>query len=390
MFFPGQRQWPQICHAQKQAGIPYIHLFNQTSMQSIKTKGYGASGSLFSHLSEMEFERAFPKDDEMLIDVLYCGVCHSDVHQVHNDWHNTIYPCVPGHEIIGRVVTTGSLVRNFKNGDLVGVGCMIDSCGVCPSCLDKQENYCEGPVSWTATYNGYMKPDGSGFNTFGGYSANLVVKEAFVLRIPEAIDIKAAAPILCAGVTTYSPLKHWGVTSGDRVAIVGLGGLGHMAVKLAVAMGATVAVITSNEEKRADAERFGAHEVIVFDAKADLIRHEAEFDFILNTIPDEYDINVYANLLKRDGTIVAVGLLAPYKKPLNNMQMASKRRSVAGSLIGSIEETQEVLDFCAKHGILPEVELIPIQEINKAFDKLLKEEVRYRYVIDMKSLHDEK
>lgn len=355
-------------------------------MSVIKTKGYGAKGSLFSHLSLMDFEREQPKEDEVLIEVLYCGVCHSDLHQVKNDWHNTIYPCVPGHEIIGRITGIGAAVTQHKEGDIVGVGCMIDSCGACPSCKEKIENYCEGPVSWTATYNGYMKPDGSKFNTFGGYSSNLVVKESFVLKIPQSLDIKAAAPILCAGVTTYSPLKHWGVKEGKKVAIVGLGGLGHMAVKIAVAMGASVAVITSKEAKRADAQRFGAHEVIVFNEESDLTLHEAEFDFILNTIPDEYDINLYANLLKRDGAIVAVGLLNPYKKPLNNMQIASKRRSVAGSLIGSIAETQEVLDFCAEHSILPEVEIIPIQEINRAFETMMKEQVRYRFVIDMKSL----
>lgn len=355
-------------------------------MKAIKTQGYGAKGSLFSHLSLMDFEREAPKEDEVLIDVLYCGVCHSDLHQVANDWGNTIYPCVPGHEVVGKIAAKGSGVTKFKEGDFVGVGCMIDSCGTCPSCRDKQENYCEGPVSWTATYNGYMKPDGSGYNTFGGYSNNLVVKEHFVLRIPEALDIKSAAPILCAGVTTYSPLKHWGVTAGDKVAIVGLGGLGHMAVKLAVAMGAEVTVITSKEEKRADAEKFGAHHVIVYDGKSELESAESQFDFMLNTIPDEYDINMYSNMLNRDGTIVAVGLLNPYKKPLNNMKIAMKRRSVAGSLIGSIEETQEVLDFCASHNIAPAIELIPIQDINKAFTRMKEETVHYRFVVDMQSL----
>ncbi len=356
-------------------------------MTQIKAKGYGASGSILSTLKPMDFEREAPKNDQVLIDVLYCGVCHSDLHQVKNDWGNTVYPCVPGHEIVGKVIEAGSGVTKFKVGDVVGVGCMIDSCGVCHSCIEGDENYCEGPKSWTATYNGPMKPDGT--NTFGGYSNNLVVKEAFVLKIPDALDIKAAAPILCAGVTTYSPLKHWNIKAGDKVGIVGLGGLGHMAVQLAKAMGAEVTVITTSKEKQADAERFGAHEVLISKDEAAMTKHESSLDFILNTIPDEYDITLYTPLLKRDGTIVAVGLLMPYKKPLNNMKMASKRHSVAGSLIGSIKETQEVLDFCAEHHILPEVEMIKIQDINKAFDKLLDKEVRYRYVIDMQSLKEE-
>lgn len=357
--------------------------------QIIQSKGYGAKGSILSSLSYMEFERKAPEADEVLIDVLYCGVCHSDVHQVKNDWGNTIYPCVPGHEIVGKVAVAGSNVTKFKVGDVVGVGCMIDSCGVCPSCQEHVENYCEGPLSWTATYNGYMKPDGSDFNTFGGYSTNLVVKEAFVLKIPAALDIKAAAPILCAGVTTYSPLKHWKVKAGDKVGIVGIGGLGHMAVQLAAAMGAEVTAITHTEAKRADAQKLGAKAVIVSENEAEMTKHELYFDFILNTIPDPYDVNKYINLLKRDGTIVAVGVLAPYKKATNNMNIAMHRRSVAGSLIGSIQETQEVLDFCAEHHILPEVEMIPIQDINKAFSRLQDEEVRFRYVINMQSLKEE-
>ena len=359
------------------------------TIEAIKTKGYGATGSIFNSLSLIEFERQAPKDDEVLIDVLYCGVCHSDVHQVKNDWKNTIYPCVPGHEIVGRVNEAGSAVSKFKVGDIVGVGCMIDSCGVCPACREHDENYCEGPVSWTATYNGYMKPDGSGFNTFGGYSTNLVVKESFVLSIPESLDLKAAAPILCAGVTTYSPLKHWNVKAGDKVGVVGIGGLGHMAVQIANAMGAEVTAITHTEEKRSSAEALGAKNVILSDNEEEMANHELYFDFILNTIPDPYDINLYANLLKRDGTIVAVGVLAPYKEPTNNMQIAMHRRSVAGSLIGSIQETQEVLDFCAEHNILPDVEMINIQDINDAYDRMEDEDVRFRFVIDMQSLKEE-
>jgi uncharacterized zinc-type alcohol dehydrogenase-like protein len=356
---------------------------------TIKTKGYGATGSIFNRLSIMGFERKAPQEDEVLIDILYCGVCHSDVHQVKNDWKNTIYPCVPGHEIIGKVSAAGGAVTKFKVGDTVGVGCMIDSCGVCPSCQEKVENYCEGPVSWTATYNGYMKPDGSGYNTFGGYSTNVVVKESFVLSIPDALNIAAAAPILCAGVTTYSPLKHWGVKAGDKVAVVGIGGLGHMAVQIAVAMGAEVTAITHTEKKRDAAKALGAKAVIISDNKEEMAANELAFDFIINTIPDAYDINVYANLLKRDGTIVAVGVLAPYKAPTNNMQIAMHRRSVAGSLIGSIAETQEVLDFCAEHNISADTELIKIQDVNSAYDRMLDEDIRFRFVIDMQSLKEE-
>ncbi|MBF9143767.1 NAD(P)-dependent alcohol dehydrogenase [Hymenobacter properus] len=357
-------------------------------MTAFKTKAYGASNSIFNGLSEMEIERQAPKADEVHIDILYCGVCHSDLHQVKNDWHNTIYPCVPGHEIVGRVIEAGSAVTKFRVGDIVGVGCMIDSCGTCPSCREKEENYCEGPVSWTATYNGYMKPQNKDFNTFGGYSTNITVKESFVLRIPDALDIKAAAPILCAGITTYSPLKHWNVGPGSSVAVVGIGGLGHMGVQLARALGATVTAITRDKEKQADAERLGAHEVLISSDSAAMKAHELKYDFILITIPDAFEVNDYVTLAKRDGVITTVGLLGPYKAPLNNQEVAMHRRSVAGSIIGSIAETQEVLEFCAQHNILPEVEMIEMQDINKAFDKMMDEEVRFRYVIDMASLKE--
>lgn len=355
-------------------------------MEVLKTKAYGATGSVFNSLSEMEIERSAPKADEVRIDILYCGVCHSDLHQVRNDWHNTIYPCVPGHEIIGRVSEAGSRVSKFKVGDLVGVGCMVDSCGTCPPCQEKEENYCEGPVGWTATYNGYMKPKNEDFNTFGGYSTNVVVKESFVLRIPAALDIKAAAPILCAGVTTYSPMKHWKVGPGQRVAVVGIGGLGHMAVQIARALGATVTAVTRTTEKQAEAEKLGAHDVLISTDSKAMEAHEMKFDFIIITIPDAFEVNDYVKLLKRDGVITTVGLLGPYKDPLNNMEMAMHRRSISGSIIGSIVETQEVLEFCAEHNILPEVEIIKIQDINEAFEKMKDEEVRFRYVIDMASL----
>ena len=256
------------------------------TMEKIKAKGYGASGSFFSELKPINFERKAPQADEVLIAILYTGVCHSDLHQVKNDWGNTIYPCVPGHEIVGKVVQAGLLVTKFKVGDIVGVGCMIDSCGGCYSCAQGEEQYCEGPVSWTATYNGYMKPDGSGFNTYGGYSNNIVVKESFVLRIPAAMDVQAAAPILCAGVTTYSPLRHWQVKANSKVGVVGLGGLGHMGVQIAKAMGADVTVVTTSKEKQADAKKLGAHQVLFSEEEEAMTQHELTFDFILNTIPD--------------------------------------------------------------------------------------------------------
>lgn len=358
-------------------------------MEQLTAKGYGASGSIFNSLKPMTFERNAPKADEVLIDVLYCGVCHSDLHQVKNDWGNTLYPCVPGHEVVGRVELTGSSVSKYKVGDIVGVGCMIDSCGHCNPCAEGEENYCEGPVSWTATYNGPMKPDGSGYNTYGGYSDKIVVKEAFVLKIPDALDVKAAAPILCAGVTTYAPLKHWGVKAGSKVGVVGIGGLGHMAIKIATAMGAEVTAITRDKEKSEDALSFGAKQVLISTDTDEMEKQELTLDFILVTVPDEFEVNPYINLLKRNGVLTTVGLLAPYSKALNNMNMAMHRRSIAGSIIGSIGETQEVLDFCAEHGILPATQMIKIQDINDAYDKMLDKEVHYRYVIDMQSLKDE-
>ena len=357
-------------------------------MPAIPTKAYGAIGSVFTGLKPMEIERTPPQADEVHIDILYCGVCHSDLHQVKNDWHNTIYPCVPGHEVVGRVVGIGSEVTKFREGDIVGVGCMIDSCGSCSSCREGEENYCEGPVSWTATYNGYMKPQNKDFNTFGGYSTDIVVRESFVLRIPETLDIKAAAPILCAGVTTYSPMKYWKVGPGQSVAVVGIGGLGHMAVQLARALGATVTAVTRDKEKQAEAQKLGAHEVLISSDSKAMEAHELKFDFILITIPDAFEVNDYVKLAKRNGVITTVGLLGPYKGPLDNQEVAMHRRSVAGSIIGGIAETQEVLEFCAEHNILPEVEMIKMQNVNDAFEKMLDQEVRFRYVIDMQSLKD--
>lgn len=358
---------------------------------AIKTKGYGASGALIGGktLKEMDFERQPPKANEVLIDILYCGVCHSDLHQVANDWGNTLYPCVPGHEVIGRIKQVGVDVTKFTVGDVVGVGCMVDSCQHCNPCKEGEEQFCEGPVGWTATYNGYWKPDGSDFNTYGGYSTNIVVNEKFVLRIPDNIDPSVAAPILCAGITTYSPLKHWGVKPGDRVGVIGIGGLGHMAVMLAKAMGATVTAITTKEDKREAALALGASDVLISTDKDAMAEHENTYEFLLCTIPDEFDINPYIPLLKRRGSIVTVGLLAPYAKATNNMEVAKRSLSVGASLIGGIAETQEVLDLCSKHDIRPEVQMIKMQDINDAFDKMQAEDVRFRYVIDMQSLKNE-
>jgi uncharacterized zinc-type alcohol dehydrogenase-like protein len=351
-------------------------------------KSYGASGALIGGktLRPLDVERNKPVNDEVLIEILYCGVCHSDIHQVANDWKNTIYPCVPGHEIVGKITEAGTAVTKYKVGDIVGVGCMIDSCKECKPCMDGEEQYCQGPVSCTMTYNGYFKPDDSEFNTFGGYSTHIVCKESFVLRIPENLEISAVAPILCAGVTTYSPLKHWNIKAGDKVGIVGIGGLGHMAVMIARAMGATVTAITTQRDKRDAAMALGADEVLVSEDMDDMQAQEVSFDFILCTIPEAFDVNPYICLLNVRGSLVTVGLLGPYKDATDNMEVAKMGRCVGGSLIGGIAETQEVLDFCSRHNILPVVEMINIQDINEAFDKVKNEDVRFRYVIDMSSL----
>jgi uncharacterized zinc-type alcohol dehydrogenase-like protein len=363
----------------------------------IKSTGYAAKHS-FSRLRPWSFERDDAGPREVEIQVLFCGVCHSDIHQVKNEWSNTVYPCVPGHEVVGRVRKVGSGVTRYAAGDLVGVGCMIDSCGVCDPCRAGEQNYCEGPNSWLATYNGPMvpaakAPDGKNQygrdNTFGGYSDTLVVREDFVLKIPAALDLAVAAPLLCAGVTTYSPLKHWGVAAekGKRVGIVGLGGLGHLATKLARAMGAEVTVFTEKKEKLEEAARLGAEGVLEDDKQA-LGGLKASFDFILSTIPEKHDLNPFTPLLKRDATLCVVGALEPMVG-VNNMEMAMHRKSVAGSLIGSIAETQEVLDFCALHQIGTDIQRIAIQDVNDAFTKVIDGDVHFRYVIDMETLAKE-
>ena len=358
----------------------------------IQTIGYAAKHS-FSSLKRHEFEREEAKANEVQIEVLYCGVCHSDIHQVKNEWQNTVYPCVPGHEIVGRVTKAGSGVKQHKAGDLVGVGCMIDSCRACEACLAGDENYCEGPNSWLATYNGPMvpakkAPTGENAygrdNTFGGYSTTVVVPEDFVLKIPAALSPEKAAPILCAGVTTYSPMRHWKVTAGQRVGIIGFGGLGDMAAKLAKAMGAEVYLFTRTKEKLAEAARLGVTGVLEDDQDA-LKNHKANFDFLLSTIPEKHDLNPFLPMLKRNAAIVVVGALEPLAA-VNNQTVAFHRNTVGGSLIGSIRETQEVLDFCAEHSIAPDVEVIKIEDVNDAYQKVEKGDVRFRYVIDMASL----
>ncbi len=360
--------------------------------KKFKSRSFGASGSLVGghKLVEMEIDRYKPKEDDVLVEVLYCGVCHSDIHQVNNDWKNTIYPCVPGHEIIGKVVEVGANVQNTSLGEIVGVGCMIDSCQTCKSCEKGEEQFCLGPHGMTLTYNGYWKPDGDNFNTFGGFSTHVVCNKSFVLRIPDSLEISAAAPILCAGITTYSPLKHWGVKPGDKVGIIGIGGLGHMGVMLAKAMGAEVVAITTKETKRESALALGADGVIVSENKSEMQAQENSFDFLLCTIPDKFDINPYICLLGPRGSIVTVGLLGPYESPTNNMEVAKFARSVGASLIGGVAETQEVLDFCAEHNILPQVQMIKMDEVNNAFEKVNDEEVRYRYVIDMRDFGSSK
>ncbi len=357
--------------------------------------GYAANHS-FTSLKPLTFERDEPKANEIEIGILFCGVCHSDVHQVKNEWGNTVYPCMPGHEIVGRVTKAGSGVTGHQVGDLVGVGCMIDSCRACEPCRCGEQNYCEGPNSWLATYNGPMLPakladTGANMygrdNTYGGYSDKIVVPADFVLKIPAGLKPEVAAPILCAGVTTYSALKHWGIKPGDKVGIIGFGGLGDMAVKLAKAMGAAVTVFTHTEEKLAEAAKLGAAGVLESDKDA-LKALKRSFDFLLDTIPQKHDIDPYINLLKRDRTLVIVGALEPLKA-VNNQTRAMHRTSVAGSIIGGIAETQEVLDFCAEHQIGPDVQVIPIQQINDAYKDVIDGDVRFRYVIDMASLKDE-
>lgn len=346
-------------------------------------KAYAAQ-SATSGLSAAQIRRRDPQPQDVQIQILYCGVCHSDLHQVRNEWQAfapTVYPCVPGHEIVGRVVKAGSSVRKFKEGDLAAVGCMVGSCGVCANCRDGLEQYCDSfPV---LTYNAPDKYLGG--VTYGGYSDSIVVDEAFVLRVPEKLDPAGTAPLLCAGITTYSPLRHWKVRKGQKVGIVGLGGLGHMGLKFANAFGAHVVLFTTSPEKSADALRLGAHEVVVSKNEAEMRKHDGSFDFILDAVSANHNVNEYLGLLKRDGTLTLLGA-PPTPLPLSAFGLLLGRHQLAGSLIGGIAETQEMLDFCGERGITSDIELIPIQQINEAYDRMLKGDVKYRFVIDMASL----
>ena len=345
-----------------------------------KARGYAAQ-SATSPLAPFSFERREPLANDVQIEILYCGVCHSDLHTARNEWNNTIYPNVPGHEIVGRVTAVGANVKRFKVGDTAAVGCLVDSCRQCPSCKAGDEQYCE--VGWTGTYN---SPDAHlGGMTYGGYSSHIVVDQDFVLNVPKNLDLKGAAPLLCAGITTYSPLRHWKVGPGQKVGVVGLGGLGHMGVKIANAMGAHVVLFTTSPNKKEDALRLGAKEVIVTKDPAEMEKHVNSFDFILDCVSADHNVNAYLNLLKRDGTLCLVG--APEKPlPIESFAVIFKRRQFAGSLIGGIRETQEMLDFCGKHNLVSDVEVIPIQKINEAYERMLKSDVKYRFVIDMESL----
>lgn len=332
-------------------------------------------------LKPFDIERRDVKDDDVKIEIEYCGVCHSDIHQVRNDWKNSQYPVVPGHEIIGRVTEVGSNIDDFNKGDLVGVGCMVDSCQTCDPCKNDLEQYCENGA--VMTYNG---PDEHlGGHTYGGYSESVVVDKEFVLNVPENIDANAAAPLLCAGITTWSPLRHWDVQEGDKVGIIGLGGLGHMGVKFADALGAEVVMITRSPEKADDAKRLGADEVLISTDSEQMKSHKGSFDFLLNTIPVGHDMNPYIGLLGLDATMVLVGAIEPLEK-MHGGGLIMGRKRVAGSVIGGIKETQEMLDFCGKHDITCDVEMIDIQNINEAYERVVNSDVKYRFVIDMDSL----
>ena len=346
----------------------------------LATRGYATAGPT-SRLEPFNFERREPGTRDVLIEILYCGVCHSDIHQARNEWGNSIYPMVPGHEIVGRVKRVGPEVTRFKEGDLAAVGCFVDSCRVCGNCREGEEQYCENHTA--LTYNGTEMDEKT--PTYGGYSSQIVVDEGYTLRVSPDLPLAETAPLLCAGITTYSPLKHFKVGEGQRVGVVGLGGLGHMGVKLAASMGAEVTVFSTSEGKEQDARKLGAHDFIVTKDPKKMAALAPRFDFILDTVSAPHDLNMYLNLLRRDGTMVLVG--APEKPAeLHAFSVIANRRRLAGSSIGGIRETQEMLDYCAAKGITSDVEVIPIERIDEAYERTIKGDVRYRFVIDMKSL----
>src|ERR1700674_90236 len=350
-----------------------------------KTKAYSAV-SATSPLASTKIKRRDPTERDVQIEILFCGICHSDLHSVRNEWSEfmpTVYPIVPGHEIVGRVIKVGSAVTNFKPGDLASVGCLVDSDGTCPECRTGLEQFCP---NLTLTFN--MPDKHLGGVTYGGYSESIVVDQRFVLRVPSSLKLAGVAPLLCAGITTYSPMRHWGVTKGKKVGVVGLGGLGHMAVKLGHAFGAHVVVFTTSPKKKDDALRLGADEVVISKNADEMQKHAGSFDFILDAVSADHDINAYINLLRRDGNITLVG--APEKPlALSAFGLIMGRRSLSGSPIGGIAETQEMLDFCGEHNITADVEVIPIQKVNEAYESLLKSDVKYRFSIDMASLKSE-
>jgi alcohol dehydrogenase (NADP+) len=356
--------------------------FSAGSRGQYTAKGYAAA-SATSPLAPTTIPRREPGDDDVQIEILFCGICHSDLHTARGEWDGTVYPCVPGHEIVGRVSKVGSMVTKFKPGDIAAVGCMVDSDGTCHECKVSLEQFCPNIVG---TYNSADRHLGG--VTYGGYTDSIVVKEHFVLSVPSNLELAGTAPLLCAGITTYSPLRHWGVTEGKKVGVVGLGGLGHMGVKFAHALGARVVVFTSSPNKKEDALHLGADDVVISRDAEQMKRHAGSFDFILDSVSAEHDINTYIQLLRRDGNITLVG--APPKPfAVSAFGLLLGRRSLSGSPIGGIAETQEMLDFCGKHNITADVEVIPIQKVNEAYDRMLKSDVKYRFSIDMNSLRSD-
>jgi len=349
-----------------------------TETTNIKAYGTTAAEAL---LDAMDISRRVPTPHDVQIEIQYCGVCHSDIHTAKNEWHGTIYPCVPGHEIVGKIIRVGDHVTKFKAGDTVGVGCIVDSCRECQYCQEGLEQYCEPGM--TGTYNSpdkYLDTP-----TFGGYSESVVVDENYVLRIPENLDLAATAPLLCAGITTYSPLRHWNVGPGQKVGIVGIGGLGHMGIKIAKAMGAHVVAFTTSESKFAEAKRLGADEVVLSKDKEQMAAYRGKLNFILDAVSAEHDINAFISLLRVDGSLALVG--APENPlPVAAFSLIAGRKSFAGSMIGGIAETQEMLDFCGEHNIVADIEMIDIQEINEAYERMIKGDVKYRFVIDLASI----
>lgn len=348
---------------------------------TIKVLGYAAC-TTHADLAPFHFERRDLRADDVFIEILYCGVCHSDLHQIQNDWGGAMYPLVPGHEIIGRVQSVGTGVTRFKPGDHVGVGCMVDSCQVCSPCKHDLEQYCEHNP--TFTYNSLDRHDN--MPTYGGYSEKIIVSDKFVLKIPAGLDLKGAAPLLCAGITTWSPLRYWNIGKDSKVAVVGLGGLGHMALKLAKGLGAEVTLLSRSPGKEQEARRLGAHKVVISTDNNQMSKVTGQFDLILNTVPYTHDLNLYLPTLSLNGTIVMLGLLGNLEPTLNTEPLIFGRKSVAGSLIGGIKETQEMLDFCGKNNITSDIEVIKIQDINAAYKRMVKSDVKYRFVIDMASL----